>query len=261
MDELAEFNRRRWNELSREGVDFGRPWLDLTLEEAHKRVDPEGIMSRVSGKRVLLLAGGGGQQSAAFGLLGAEVTVLDLSEEQLAADRKAADHYGLDPTLVQGDMRDLSRFDENAFDLVWHAHSIGFVPDVRVVFRAVARVLRDDGLYRLSCGNPFTIQADESSWTGEGYVIKAEYSDSEEVEVEPWEIEGLNGSLKRVVGPREFLHVLSTLINVPIGLGFRLLGAWEDEVGDIHAPPGSWSHFTAVCPQYLVFWWQLSSKE
>ena len=39
---------------------------------------------------VLCLAAGGGQQSVAFALLGANVTVFDLSETQLEHDRLAA---------------------------------------------------------------------------------------------------------------------------------------------------------------------------
>ena len=50
MDELIEFNTERWNELSREGVEFGRPWLDLTTESARERVDPEGMLPYISGK-------------------------------------------------------------------------------------------------------------------------------------------------------------------------------------------------------------------
>lgn len=258
MDELAEHNRERWNELSREGVAFGRPWLDLTAAEARRRVDPEGILREIAGKEVLLLAGGGGQQSAAFGLLGAQVTVRDFSEAQLAADRRAADHYGLSPRLLQGDMRDLSCLKDSSFDLVWHAHSLGFIPDPRPVFREVARVLRPGGLYRLSCGNPFVAGADENSWTGLGYVIKGEYRDGAELSQEPWEIwTDPAAPPKRVRGPRAFVHALSTLVNVPIELGFRLLGAWEDGIEKgADKPGGCWDHFTTVCPPYLVFWWQ-----
>jgi hypothetical protein len=73
---------------------------------------------------------------------------------------------------------------------------------------------------------------------------------------EPWEIWTDSGAPKRVVGPREFVHAFSTLINVPLQLGFRLRGAWEDGVEPCPGTPGSWAHFTAVCPPYLVFWWQ-----
>lgn len=257
MDALAEFNRERWNELSREGVAYGRPWLDLKPEEARRRVDPEGVLGDLAGSEVLLLAGGGGQQSAAFGLLGARVTVLDFCEAQLAADRQAAGHFGLTPKLVQGDMRNLTCFRDSAFDHVWHAHSIGFIPNPRPVFIEVARVLRPGGLYRLSCGNPFVAGADEASWDGSGYRIRGVYQDGAERPAEPWEIWTGGATPKRVAGPREFVHALSTLVNEPIRLGLRLLRAQEDGV---EAPggttPGSWAHFTAVCPPYLVFWWQ-----
>jgi len=42
---------------------------------------------------VLCLASGGEQQSAIFGLLGADVTVLDLCAQQLAGDRQV-------PTII-----------------------------------------------------------------------------------------------------------------------------------------------------------------
>jgi SAM-dependent methyltransferase len=260
MDDLAEFNRQRWNDLAREGVAFGRPWLALTPEEARRLVDPQRLLGEVAGKRVLLLAGGGGQQSAAFGLLGAQVTVLDLSEVQLAADRLAAEHYGLRPRLEQGDMRDLSRFADASFDLVWHAHSLGFVPDARVVFRQVARVLCRGGVYRLSCNNPFLAAADENSWNGTGYQLTAAYRDGAERPPVPWDIWGVADEPKHVPGPREFVHALSTLVNVPIGLGFQLLGAGEAGMGSAEDPPGSWGHFTTFCPPYLVFCWRLGQR-
>ena len=134
MDELSSFNRERWNGLARAGILYSRPKLDLDEASAREMVDEAGLLGDVRGKRLLVLAGGGGQQSAALGLLGAHITVLDLSDEQLANDRRAADHYGLCPVLLQGDMRDLSRFDEDAFEIVYQPFSINFVPDVRPCF-------------------------------------------------------------------------------------------------------------------------------
>jgi 2-polyprenyl-3-methyl-5-hydroxy-6-metoxy-1,4-benzoquinol methylase len=49
----------------------------------------------VKGKDVLCLASSGGQQSAAFGVLGANVTVFDLSENMLKKDVATAKHYGI----------------------------------------------------------------------------------------------------------------------------------------------------------------------
>ena len=156
MDELSSFNRERWNGLVRAGILYSRPKLELDESSAREMVDEAGLLGDVRGKRLLVLAGGGGQQSAALGLLGAQITVLDLSDEQLANDKRAADHYGLSPVLLQGDMRDLSRFAEDAFDIVYQPFSINFVPDVRPVFAGVARVLKAGGLYHVQWHNPYT---------------------------------------------------------------------------------------------------------
>jgi SAM-dependent methyltransferase len=255
MDDLARFNRERWEALARADVAYARPWLDLDPDLARQRVDPERVLTEIAGKDVLLLAGGGGQQSAAFALLGAHITVLDLTETQLARDQEAAAHYGLHVTTLQGDMRDLSRYAPDSFDIVWHAHSINFVPDAVAVFREVARVLRPGGYYRVSWGNPFYKGLDYIDWNGRGYVLTRIYADGEVFfEDTNWEFQQGDGTVVRVEGPREFRHTLSTFVNGLVGLGFVILGMWEEERGNPAAEPGSWDHYLAVAPPYLATW-------
>ena len=50
---------------------------DLDERKARERINPYGVLKEVAGKDVLCLASGGGQQSAAFGVLGARVTVFE----------------------------------------------------------------------------------------------------------------------------------------------------------------------------------------
>ena len=180
VDAIVAYNRARWEELVAADVLYSRPYLDLDLDRARAFVDAHGIMGDVAGKDVLCLAGGGGQQSAAFGLLGARTTVFDLTAGQLDKDRQVAAHYGLELTIVQGDMRDLSVFADRSFDIVYHAFSISFVPDVRPVFSEVARVLRPDGLYRTHWSNPFVVGIDEREWDGRAYPLNRPYRDGEE---------------------------------------------------------------------------------
>jgi SAM-dependent methyltransferase len=255
MDDLARFNQERWEALAQADVAYARPWLDLDREIARQRVDPESMLTQIAGKDVLLLAGGGGQQSVAFALLGARVTVLDLTETQLARDRETAAHYGVTVTTLQGDMRDLSRFAASSFDIIWHAHSINFVPDAVAVFREVARVLRPGGYYRVSWSNPFYKSLDHSDWNGRGYVLTGIYEDGEMFFPDPnWEFERGDGSVVSVEGPREFRHTLSTFVNGLVGLGFVILGIWEEARGSPAAEPSSWDHFLAVAPPYLAMW-------
>lgn len=254
-DEIANYNKARWEDLAQANVEFSRPMLDLDATSARQFVDPYAVMGDMTGKAVLCLASGGGQQSAAFGLLGATVTVLDLSENQLARDKLALDHYGLKATLEQGDMRDLFRFSEDSFDLVWHAWSIGFIPDTAPVFDEVRRVLRPGGFYRLSWGNPFTGSMEISDWTGRGYLLRRPYADGEIVFNDPhWELSDPDGTPCRVLGPREFNHTLSTVVNGLIQRGFTLRGIWEEETGDPNATPGSGDHLDSIAPHDLCLW-------
>src|SRR6478609_9611947 len=107
VDGVAAYNQERWEALARARALFTRPWLDLDAAQARQRLDPWGYLGDVRDTAVLCLAGGGGQQSAAFGLMGARVTVVDLSDGQLARDHEAAAHHGYEVATVQGDMRDL----------------------------------------------------------------------------------------------------------------------------------------------------------
>jgi len=256
MDGIAHYNKERWEALARANVAFSRPFLDLDPAAAREMLDPHDLMGEVTGKDVLCLASGGGQQSVAFALLGANVTVYDLAETQLQRDRQAAAHYGVSVEIVQGDMRDLSPFPDEGFDIVWHAFSINFVPDAEPVLREVARVIRPGGLYRIQFANPFVMGMDEGQWDGKAYPLKRPYVDGAEVDFDDayWEVWYDDGSSRRVKGPREFRHSLSPLMNRLIGLGFIILGAWEEVGQDQHAEPGTWDHLKLVAPPWITFW-------
>lgn len=259
MDELANFNKERWEALVAAGIEYGRPMLDMDEEEARvwvvdQALLPDEAINALAGKDVLVLAGGGGQQSAALALLGANVTVYDITEGQLAGDRLAAEHYGYSVRIEQGDMRDLSRFEENSFDFVWHPYSVNFVPDYRPVFHGVARVLRPAGFYRLDIANPYAGGVGEENWHEDGYAIKKIYEDgSEFLDWDPhWDVMGEDGREQRVVGPREFQHALGPVLTMLADLGFVLKGMWERPAnGDPTAEPGTWEHLISVMPPWL----------
>ena len=252
VDELAQFNKERWEDLVANGIEYSRPWLDLDETLARKRVDPEGILGHVNGKDVLLLAGSGGQQSAAFALLGARVTVFDLCEGQLRTDRETALHYDVSIRTIQGDMRDLSELASQSFDLVWHAHSLAFIPSASEVFAQVGRVIRPLGFYRLHCTNPFMHGLHEA-WDGKGYPVSLPYLDGEVLLDPYWDVEGPDGRTVRVLGPREFRHTYTTVINGLVGNGFVIL-TFSEEVGDDpQAEAGSWRHFKRIVPPWITF--------
>jgi len=107
-----------------------------------------------------------GSSPLRFALLGSKVTVTDLSESQLERDRLAAEHYGLQVAAVHGDMRDLSALETGAFDIVFQRIRSDFVPDARVVFAQVARILRPGGIYFFAIANPFYAGLSEGGLDG-----------------------------------------------------------------------------------------------
>jgi SAM-dependent methyltransferase len=257
MDEITRYNMERWRGLFDAGALFTRPALNLDPISARKKLDPEGRLGSVTGKEVLCLACGGGQQSAAFALLGAKATVFDLSEDQLRRDQEAAAHYGVDIRTRQGDMRDLSCFEEAGFDIVYHAYSLGFVPDARAVFQQVARVIRPGGLYHFNCANPFFIGLSEKDWNGEGYTLKQPYIEKAEVTYEDqgWVYD--RSKLKApILSPREFRHTFSTLVSGLIEQDFVVLhiSDYSGFYPNPHAEPGTWDHFVSIAPPWLSFW-------
>lgn len=256
MDELARYNQTRWEELAQAEVTFTLPLLTLTLAEARRRIDPLGIFGDVTGKEVLCLAASGGQQSAMFGLLGAQVTVFDLATTQLQRDQIAAAHYGYSTRTVQGDMRDLSAFATDSFDLVYQAYSINFVPSVQPVFQEVARVLRPGGLYHLQWANPFTQSVDDQAWDGETYLLHHPYIDGFEISTyyPTWDIEDGKGGWRKVASPREFRHTLGTVVNNLAANGFVILRLQEATSEQSDPEPGTWEHYKSVAPPYLTIW-------
>jgi len=253
VDEIAKYNRARWRSLVDANAVFTRPVREVDPASARRGLDPGGRLGAVDGKRVLVLAGGGGQQSIAFAVLGAQVTVFDLSDAQLARDRETAAALGLNIRTVEGDMRDLSAFGPASFDVVSQPYSLNFVPDCRVVFREVARVVRPAGLYSVDVATPYFVGVDERDFDGTGYVVRLPYIQGALLETPDaaWVAGG------RPVEPqREYRQTLETVINGLVDEGFRITHLDEGLHTDLdpQANPGSWVHFNAVVPPWLTFW-------
>jgi SAM-dependent methyltransferase len=162
--ELRDYNREAWNRQVAKGNRWTVPVGPEVIAAArrgewsvvltpHKPV-PREWFGDLSGKDVLGLASAGGQQVPVLAAAGARVTVFDNSPSQLGQDRKVAEREGLSIRLVEGDMRDLSAFADESFELIFHPCSNGFVNEVRPVWREAFRVLRPGGVLLSGFSNP-----------------------------------------------------------------------------------------------------------
>ena len=118
---------------------------------------------KLDGCPTLMLASGGGQQSPIMAAAGAKVTVLDISDAQLAQDRKVAQREDLEIQTVQGSMDDLSSFSDETFDLIVHPCSNSFIPELAPVWKEAARVLKSGGRIMSGFCNPFIFLFDDEA--------------------------------------------------------------------------------------------------
>lgn len=73
-----------------------------------------------------------------FSTLGANCTVLDYSEKQLASEQLVAERENYDINIVRADMTQPLPFDENYFDLIFHPVSNCYI---RICSSGLERVL------------------------------------------------------------------------------------------------------------------------
>lgn len=116
------------------------------------------ILGDVRGQRVLVLGCGGGQDVVALDRMGAVAVGIDFSPKQLAYARKyAARHSAVNASFVEGDMTDVSRFDDASFDIVLSMYALGYVECAPAVLRDAARVTRGGGMLVIAVPHPVEI--------------------------------------------------------------------------------------------------------
>ena len=237
--DVPGYNREAWDRQVEDGNQWTVPVGPEVIEAARQgqwkvlltdqKYVPRAWFPEMAGADVLCLASGGGQQAPTFAAAGASVTVLDNSSKQLAQDRFVAERESLDLKTVQGDMRDLSAFADESFDLVFHPVSNLFVPEVRPVWSEAFRVLRKGGALLAGFLNPvvYIFDLELADDTGEIRVrYSLPYSDATSRTEEE-----LGRQMERRE-PLEFSHTLEEQIGGQIEAGFLISGFYEDHHRD-----------------------------
>ena len=236
--DIAEYNREAWTKEVAEGNRWTLP-VGPEVVAAARRGDwsllltptkgvPREWFGPLVGNRILCLASGGGQQGPVLAAAGARVTVFDNCPAQLDRDREVAAREGLDLFLEQGDMRDLGRFADSSFDLIFHPVSNIFVDDVRSVWKECCRVLAPGGVLLAGMANPLLYIFDLEAWDGCGareVKYRIPYSDLDQL---PGEL------LERRLAAREALewgHSLADLLGGQVDSSFSIEGFYEDKSG------------------------------
>ncbi len=235
--DIRKYNQQAWDNQVNSGKN---PWtVPVTPEVIAKARKgewsvvltqnifvPKEWFPPMQGLKILGLASGGGQQGPVFAAAGAEVTVFDNSPAQLARDREVAERDGLNIRTVEGDMRDLSMFEDESFDMVFHPVSNLFIHEIRPVWKEAYRVLKHGGTMLAGFMNPLFYLFDWDDMENGNLNVqnKIPFSDIETYGME---------RLQQEDRPAEFGHSLSDQLAGQMEAGFHLVGLYEDHHTDL----------------------------
>jgi SAM-dependent methyltransferase len=232
--DINTFNRDGWDQRVAERDHWTLPVSPETIARAREgswsvlltstKDVPLEWFGDLEGKDVLALASGGGQQGPVFAAAGARVTVFDASERQLAGDRMVADRDRLELTTVQGYMHDLSAFEPESFDLIFHPVSNCYAPHVPPVWKEAFRVLRPGGTLLSGFMTPASYIFDALAEDRGELILKhpLPYADNKDLPDHERE------EIARECHTFEFSHTLDDQIGGQLAAGFLLSGFYED---------------------------------
>lgn len=150
--DIVKHNKSAWDNYVDKKDRWTIPVSEQELENAKngnwkivltpKEPVPHNWFPDLKGLKFLGLASGGRQQGPILATLGADVTIFDNSERRLQQDKSLSDKFAQNIKTVQGDMKDLSVFENNSFDLIFNPYSMLFVENVLPVWKKCFRVLK-----------------------------------------------------------------------------------------------------------------------
>lgn len=153
-------NQRRWDAASASwarGADSRGLWRrcpaepELVLSEAERH-----YLAGIAGKRVCVLGSGDNQVVFALAGMGALVTSVDISRNQLQVAEERARELGLAIDFVHADVTDLSVIVDDTFDAVYTGgHVAVWVGDLCRFYAEALRILKAGGLFLCCEYHPF----------------------------------------------------------------------------------------------------------
>ena len=238
-------NRQAYDRMVQTKHFLTQPVSTEELANPLATLDAKGWLGgNIRGWNVLCLAAGGGRQGPLYCAAGANVTVLDISPGMLQLDRQVSAQLGLNYKIIQGDMAELSMFQDDEFDLVAHPVSTCYVPDIEPVFAEIARVLRPGGLYVSQHKQPMNLQASLELVQGR-YVIETPVDHAAK------SLSIGQSSLLREPETVEFAHSLDAILGGICRTGMSIEAISEPDHANLDSEPGTMGHRSRFIRPYL----------
>ncbi|EJS69054.1 class I SAM-dependent methyltransferase [Bacillus cereus] len=236
--DTTQQNSNAWDKKVEEGSRYTQPVSSKVIEKSksgeweitvttEKSVPRDWFPKSLDGLKILCLASGGGQQAPVLAAAGADVTVTDISKKQLEQDETVAQRDGLTLKTVQGDMSDLSDFEDEYFDIVINPVSNLLVKDVHLVWNEVSRVLKNKGILISGFTNPLLWIFDDNQEQKGILDVKHSIPSSTLDYLPEDDVQEYINSNQTI----EYAHTLEDQIQGQIEAGFVITGFYEDDFG------------------------------
>lgn len=226
-DKKVDEGSRYTQKVSSEIIEKSKAGLWEISVTTEKSVPRDWFPNSLEGLKVLCLASGGGQQGPILAAAGADVTVTDISKKQLEQDKSVAKRDGLSLKTVQGNMSDLTNFENGYFDIVVNPVSNLFVEDVKSVWKEVSRVLKNQGILIAGFTNPLLWIFDDHQERKGILDVKNAIPSSTLDHLTEDEVQDYINSNNTI----EYAHTLEDQIQGQIEAGFVISGFYEDDFG------------------------------
>ncbi len=186
QEKQTEANKLAWNTKAYDAWmnHFGTP-----IEQAEKlRKDPKyplrrwlKYMGEPKGARIINLLGSTGSKAIPLAILGAEVTIVDISEENMRYAMEVSKAARVKVKYINADVLNIPIEEQlGNFDIVLMEFGIlHYFSDLKLIFTVVARILKPNGRFILTDFHPFAHKL--LSDTGNGIVLRenGDYFDTE----------------------------------------------------------------------------------
>ena len=154
MTDFHEANRVRWEHAASRYEDWrGDDWRRC-LDESTLGLEGNTLqlidrfVGNLSGKRACVLASGDNYAAFALAGLGAQVTSVDFSQEQLNIAAGRAKELGLEIEFIQADVTELTSIKANRFDFVCSIRGVMvWIATPGKYYAEVYRILKPDGVF------------------------------------------------------------------------------------------------------------------
>lgn len=219
-DEYVKAKKGEWNVLLGGSKYVPKEWFPLLRD-----------------KKILGLACGGGQQMPIFAALGADCTVLDYSDSQLANEKLVSEREKYSINIVKADMTQKLPFKDCEFDMIFHPVSNCYVEDVYHVWNECYRILKEGGVLLAGMDNGMNFLFED--------IYKEPLVVVNKMPFNPLKNQELFEKLDNRKDGIQFSHTLEEQIGGQLKAGFIITDLYEDGDKDGYL-------YEYNIPQYIV---------